>query len=237
MVRVAAVVILGVLAFGTTVPRAAQAQDAAGPTVTVQGVGEVSAPPDMAIVSVGVAEEADEARAALSAMNDAATAVIERLRRAGVSDADLQTGALRLDPRYRASSLSGESRVDGYRASTMLTVRVRDLEVLGGLLDAVVGDGANQLSGLRFDLSESKPLRDAARRAAIADAIDRAALYADAAGLALGEVRLIRESGGSGGPEPMALMMEARSSGVPVEAGEIQIVERVTVVFALTPAQ
>lgn len=203
-------------------------------TVSVTGRGEVSVAPDMAIISVGVAEDADEARVALNEMTRSAAAVIARIEAAGVASEDLQTGALQLSPRYGTSSLSGYSQIEGYQASTTLTVRVRDLPELGTILDAVVTDGANQLSGLRFDVADREPLLNEARQAAVADARSKAELYATAAGVSLGPVLVIAENAGfGGGPEPV-MMMEARSSGpVPVAAGEITISATISMTYGI----
>lgn len=113
-------------------------------------------------------------------------------------------------------------------------VRVRDLEKLGEILQAVLNDGANDLSGLSFGLQDPRPVEDTARHAAVMDALAKAQLLADAAGVALGPVLTITEGGGGSQPmfdAPMARMELA--SPVPVSAGETVISQRVTLVFSL----
>ncbi len=205
--------------------------------ITVTGLGEVSVPPDMAVVSIGVGEDAADARAALDAMNAAAAAIIARIREAGVDGADLQTGSLMLHPIYAASSRPEDSRTAGFRAETALTVRVRDLSRLGAILDATVGDGANQISGLRFDILDRDAALSEARRAAVDDARAKAALLAEAAGVGLGPLVSLTEGGASGGPVPMDMMFEARAASVPVEAGEITVSATVTMVYGIAPAE
>jgi len=116
----------------------------------------------------------------------------------------------------------------------MVTVRVRALDSLGGVLDAAVGQGANNLYGLSFGLQEPEPKLDEARRDAIADARRKAELYALAAGVTLGEVVSISEQTGYDRPMPeMRAASFAKDSGVPVAEGELSLTASVTVVYDL----
>ncbi len=112
-------------------------------------------------------------------------------------------------------------------------VRVRDLAALGGILDTVIADGANDFNGLRFGLQDPAPLMDEARRRAVDDAMARAALLAGAAGVTLGPVLSIDDQGGSR-PMPMAEMAMRMSAGAaPVAAGELTLTANVAMVFAI----
>jgi len=221
------------LAVAVTLP--AQAQEAAPPRViTVTGEAVVAAIPDLAYVSIGVTEEATAAAEALRAMSEAMTAVMARLEAAGIAPTDLQTGQLSLEPRYDHSSNDGVPKMTGFVATTMLDVRVRDLDLLGTVLDAVVQDGANRLGGVRFDLTDREPALDAARRDAVAVARARAELYAEAAGVTLGDLQSLSEQQNYGGPQPMfARDMAMESMPVPMAAGEVNLSASVTLVYAI----
>ena len=116
----------------------------------------------------------------------------------------------------------------------MVTIRVRRLDELGAILDQVARDGANSFNGLQFGIAEPGPLRDAARRKAVEDAMARAALLAAAAGVSLGPVLSITDAP-AGGPRPvMADMAFARSAeALPVAAGELSLGASVSMVFAI----
>ena len=146
----------------------------------------------------------------------------------------LQTSGLTLRPVYDHSS-NGPPKVTGFAAETRYDIRVEDLPMLGRLLDALVSVGANRLDGVRFDIAEPRPMRDAARRDAVADARAKAELLADAAGVTLGAVMTIDEVMSGGRPVPMLemRMMDAAGSGVPIAEGEVGIEARVTIVFAI----
>ncbi len=121
----------------------------------------------------------------------------------------------------------------GYVAAIDLMVRVRDLAALGGVLDAVISDGANAMNGIAFAVAEPAPLEDEARRAAVADARAKAEVLADAAGIALGEVIAIHEGGATPVPGPVMRSMAMAESAVPIAGGEIDVRARVSVVYAI----
>jgi len=94
----------------------------------------------------------------------------------------------------------------------------------------VIEDGANDFHGLQFSMQNPDPLMDEARKAAVKDAMAKAVLYADAAGIELGQVRSITEQGG-GRPMMMEMAASARKGGVPIAAGEVTVSSSVSMVF------
>ena len=99
-------------------------------------------------------------------------------------------------------------------------------------MDAAIADGANTLNGLTFGLQDQRPTEDEARKLAVADALARARLLADAAGAKLGAIQSISE-GGSNVPGPLPMFKTMDSAAVPVAAGEVGISANVTIVWAL----
>ncbi|MCP1167252.1 SIMPL domain-containing protein [Limimaricola litoreus] len=201
-------------------------------SITVAGEGHVRAAPEMARVRLGVSETAPTARAALDAMNAAMARVLDQLSAAGIAPEDVQTGQLSLDRDY-ARARDGQSEPEGFVASTLVELRVQEIDSLGAVLDAAVGEGANRLQGIEFMLADQAAARNEARRAAVADAQARAALYAQSAEVALGEVLSISESNISSGPQPMMGMRMAAAESVPIAQGEVEVSAGVTLVFAI----
>ncbi|RYH01796.1 DUF541 domain-containing protein [Salipiger sp. IMCC34102] len=214
-----------------TLAGAAAAQEGG---LTVTGHGEVMAVPDMARISLGVTQEAETAQAAMTAMSADMRDVMAAIAEAGLEDRDIQTGSLRLDLVQQYDRETGESTITGYRASTDVDLRVRVLDDLGPVLDAVVGEGATQISGLVFDVADRSGLLDEARRSAVADARAKAELYADAAGVTLGSISEMRETETVEPPRPMMRMaMDQEGAGPPIAAGELAINADVTVTWDL----
>lgn len=205
--------------------------------ITINGLGEVTAEPDMAIVMSGVVTDADTARAALDANTRAMAGLFEVLRDAGIEERDIQTSGFSVEPKYVQSDRRDAQGyrlppvIAGYRVSNAVTVRVRDLDNLGRVLDRSVTVGANSISGVAFALAEPGGLLDEARRLAVADAIARAELMTGAAGVGLGRIRSISEQSAPR-PQPMADMARlavSAESAVPVAAGELSYTATVSI--------
>lgn len=201
--------------------------------IKVTGQGSVSAVPDMATISLGVTTEDRDAAKALAANSAAVSVVLDRVSAAGIASRDIQTNGLSLSPLWSKSGSTGDGRrkISGYSASNQVTIRVRVLDELGGIVTAAVRGGANQFNGLEFGVQNPAPLLEDARRAAVADGVARASLYADAANVTLGAILEISEQDAYRGPQPMRAA--DMSVAVPVAGGEISIGASVTIVFAI----
>jgi len=214
-------------------PLAAPAQVPDGPAIIVTGEGVVAMRPDMATIRLGVTTEARGAAQALADNSAEMADILAFLRQEGVDETDIQTSGLHLSPRqedYR--NASSTPRVVGFVATNQVTVRVRDLDRLGPVLDAVVREGANRFDGLSFGLTDDSAALAEARRQAVADARAKAETYAGAAGATLGPIRLIQDQ--SGGAAPVQMRMAAESvQGVPVAPGEVSVRASVTITWDL----
>lgn len=206
-------------------------------TISVSGIGEVWAEPDMATIQVGVSTKAATAQAALDANSTATAKAIATLKDVGVAEKDLQTSTISLYPDYRYDQTDREQKLVGYRATNSLTVKIRDLDKAGKALEAAVGSGANQVNGLSFGFEDQKPLVNEARRKAVEDAKEKAELYAKAAGVKLGPVLVIGEPGVQiAQPRNRALRADVQaeaSSAPPVQAGENQVRATINIVYAI----
>lgn len=213
-------------------PLASLAEEAAR-QIVVSAVGSASATPDMATVSMGVRREAQTAEEAMQGVAEATAIVLEEVSEAGIDARDVQTSSLMLNPVWDQGNTRPPA-IRGYAAETMLSIRVRDLENLGTLLDAVVGGGANRLNGLSFGIAASDDIESEARADAVRRARAKAETLAAAAGVELGPIQSISEGGGGGAPAPMmrGAMMEA--SAMPIASGELDIRVSVTVVFGIS---
>lgn len=194
-------------------------------TLSVTGTGEIAVAPDMATIRTGVESEAGTAREALDANNMAIAAVIAALKDAGIEARDIQTSGFNVQPRYQRADRNSdqpERKIIGYTVSNTVMVAVRDLDTLGGVLDAVVGAGGNRIGGIAFLVSDADKRLDEARTLAIKDATRKARLYAEAAGVSLDGIVSISEGGGfQPFPRQEAMMMrDAAVSAVPIETGE-----------------
>lgn len=210
-------------------------------TITITGRGVMSAEPDIAVVNAGAVTEATTARLALDANTKIMSDAFAALRAMGVEDRDMQTSRLTVEPRYTYfDSSNGQRRpprIDGYSVSNQLRVRVRDLTIIGEVLDALITAGVNQMGGLSFAVDEPAALFAQAREAAVADAVAQAELLTQAAGVSLGRVISIGQNqANQRPPQPqmarMAMAMDS-AEAVPVATGEQELAATVTITWAI----
>ncbi len=208
------------------------------PMISVTGEATVNAAPDLAQIDGGVTTDAKTAREASDANNAAMGRVLLALQGAGIAEKDYQTSRLSLSPQYAnvGPNRNGPPVVSGYRASNRVTVRLRDVSKVAGVIDALVAAGANDIGGISFAVSNPSKLLDEARPLAIADARRKAEIFAKAAGVALGDPLSISE-GGVAPPMPMARRASMDFAGAAVAPGEETLHIHVSVSWAIKPAQ
>ncbi len=217
----------------------AQAQDktsrAADRTVSVSVSGAVSAEPDIAHISTGVVTEAETAREALTRNTAAMKKVIDGLKGLGIAAKDIQTTAFNIEPRYSQSRSSPASapQINGYRVVNHVRIVAREIARLGDVLDQMVTLGANQMHGLSFQVSKAETLKDEARKVAMANALRRAKLFAEAAGAEIGPVLAISEDVAHIVPRGAPMARAAMAEAVPIESGSQALEVRVSVTWAL----
>ncbi len=241
LLKIATVPAMIALIAAMVLPFPAAAADHDSGQIRVTGVGEVYAAPDMATVSLGVVTEAKTASGALGQNSEIIAELITALKAEGIAARDLQTSGISVQPVYsrpsKSSSRSEEApKIVGYTVRNTLTVRIRDLDRTGTLLDKMISLGSNTMNGITFGIAEPKPLQNEARKAAVADAREKAELYAEAAGVELGDIKLITEPQAQP-PRPVAIQMRAAvpvaESAVPVEAGELSVSARIEIVWEI----
>lgn len=205
------------------------------PSLTVAGVGEASARPDLAEIQVGVITEAETAGEALHRNTVAMRALFDTVTAFKIADRDVQTTVLNVSPVYaRGDRRTQPQRIVAYRVENRVKVKVRDLTHLGSILDTLVAQGANTVHGIAFRVGTPQPLLDQARRAAVDDARRKAELYAKAAGVGVGRVLSIQEEHlRMPPPRPFAARTMAAEAAVPVASGESTVSVRVVITYQL----
>jgi uncharacterized protein len=207
----------------------------AGTRLDISADGEVTRAPDIATLSAGVVTSGSSAAAAMADNARRMAAATAALRQAGVADRDIRTSSLSLQPRYADTNGDQPPRIVGYQASDQLSVTFRDIKRAGPILDALVGQGVNQINGPDFALEHPDAALDEARAQAMQKARARAETYAKAAGLSVKRIVAIQETGGYSPPQaPRPFMMMARAkAATDLQPGEEKIGVTVNVTFEL----
>jgi uncharacterized protein YggE len=194
--------------------------------ITVLGTGSANVAPDRASFAFGTVSQAATAKAALAASSQSVARVIAALKKAGLSQADIQTAEVSLSPQMNDKG----DAVVGYVASNTVTATIKRLGDAGDIVDTAVEAGANQVSGPNLLASDQDAAYRNALKGAVADARAKAETLANASGSTLGKITAIVEGGGA---IPMPLAAGAKDSSVPIEPGTQKIEATVSVTYAL----
>jgi uncharacterized protein YggE len=164
--------------------------------------------------------------------------VIAAARAASVEERDVQTVGFSLEPQY-AYARGAPPRITGYVSRNIVSIRLRDVAAVSGLIDATVAEGANELQGIQFAFQDEEASRDQARAQALQTARARAEAYADAADMRVVRMLSITEPGGLVPPidrrnrfGPVAVATEGAAQSA-VRPGELEAQSELTVVFEL----
>ena len=202
--------------------------------ISVSGEGEATIAPDMAVVSLAVSAKGTELGPTRDDVNARTSSVLARLRELDVADADLQAPDVEIHPEY--DYRRDAQKLLGYRVSRTVTARVRALDTLGGVLDAISAAGANEVHGARMAASDPSEAEHAALAAAVEAARSSAEAIASAAGVTLGDVLRVEEAERMDMPRgAMRMAAMAESADVPTEvaAGELTVRRAVRARFAI----
>lgn len=221
--------ILAILA--SPAPAQDQPSQPRDPVVVTTGEGMVKRAPDRAWVTVAAESRAKGPREAQKMNADAMSAVMQRLKGAGLPADAIRTLAYDLQPEFDYAD--GRQRLRGYVARNSVEVRVDDLPRLGEILDVAVTSGATNVGGVRFDIKDRDAAEREALKLAVADARARADAAAAGAGVKIERVLRIEEHRAvvpPPRPMPMATMRDvAVTAGEPpIAAGEMEIKAMVT---------
>ena len=218
----------------------ASAQTPAAPVqavIVTTGEGVVKRAPDRAWVTIAAESRARTAQEAQRVNTDAMTAVIERVKAAGIPADAIQTTGYNLQPEF--DYVNGKQTLRGYVARNQVQVRVDALAKTGDVITAAVATGATNVSGVRFDLKDRDTIERDALRVAVQDARQRANYAATGAGVSIDRViRVDEQRDTNDGPRPMQMNMammrqDSAQAAVPLEAGEIEVRARVTLTVSI----
>ena len=204
--------------------------------LTVSGTGEATAEADMVTIVLGVQTRNESAAVAVAENAQMMADSIEALKAAGISEEEIKTSRFSIYPTrdWIDGELSDEVIFEVNNQVTV-TQNLTDELDLGEIIDAAVEAGANTVESVTFGLTDPTVVHEEALEEAVDEAAGKAEVISGAAGVALGRILSISESGTS--PEPLAesrvfFAAEAGAS-TPIVPGEVEVTASVTVTYEI----
>jgi uncharacterized protein len=231
-VAVAGTIAVGALTLTSRPPVAAAADDLRS-TVSVVGDGRVLVQPDVALASFGVEATGQTLVDAQGQASTRMQAVVDTLTGLGISRDDIRTNRLSASPVYDPKN---NSVIQGYRAANSVQVKLRQLDQVGAIVDAVTSAGANRVDGLSFAVEDLERPKDQARAQAMQNARAKADQLASLAGMRIVGIKSIEEADPSATPiraQPATARSDAYAAAPPppVEPGTQEVRTQVSVTY------
>ena len=207
--------------------------------IRVIGRAVVEAVPDYVTVRIGVSNRGASPTAALDQNSAAARKIVDFAKASGIQERDIQTDAVNLSPLFKTvRDPNGTTRQepDGYTASNTVRVKLSELPKLGAFMRQALDQGANNINGVEFGLSNHESALDDARTRAVEDAVRQAQRLAEAAKVKLGKIQEILSPPRSQVVTGRVTAMAARAPAgapVPVEAGSLEVNAEVEIIWAI----
>ncbi|HEY79178.1 MAG TPA: SIMPL domain-containing protein [Dehalococcoidia bacterium] len=205
--------------------------------IWVTGEGKVSVTPDVAMINLGVEAQANKVELARQQAEEAMTAIMAELESYGVAEEDIKTQRFSIYPVRRWEK--DQEILIGYRVTNIVTVKIRELDDTGAIIDAVVSAGGDytRVNSVSFTVDDPTEYYEEVREKAMEDAENKAEQLADLSGVSLGRPTYINEGSiyapvtrdmyyaeaGAPAPEPTT----------PISPGETDIRLTVQVVYSI----
>lgn len=198
----------------------------------VVGTAKATETPDIATTQIGVQTFNREVEPAVAENNRIAEAIIGAMRQQGIDEKDIKTTNFSIYPQRNWQN-GGQGEITGFQVDNMISVTIRNLNIVGKALQAAINAGANNVYGLNFGIDDTETLKRELRLKAIEDARKQAEDIASAAGVELGKIITINDVSYSIPSARVDYDKAAAESAVPIQAGDLDITVQVEIVFSI----
>mgnify|MGYP001567058351 CR=1 FL=1 len=215
-------------------------------TISFSGHGEVMAVPDIANIYFTITKDDKTVKDAQAGVAVIEKKALDLLKAKGVADKDIKTANASFYPKYEYRQAvclqgycppSGKQVLVGYTASESITVKIRNTDSVGDIMQGLGITGVSDLNGPNFAIDKEDALKAQARKLAIDDAKIKAKVLAKDLGVRLGKITSFSENGNYPIMYAKSAMMDSAVGGAPAPAvipkGENTISSDVTITYEI----
>jgi uncharacterized protein YggE len=152
--------------------------------ITVSGEGRTFAVPDIALIQLGAVTEGLEVGDVVRENTEKMNNILKEIKTLGIEEKDIKTTTYNLAPRYEWTE-DGKRIFKGYTLTQQISVKIRNFEKIGDVLEKTTEKGANLVGDLQFSIDEPEKVRQEARKEAIERAKAKASQISTDSGLKL----------------------------------------------------
>jgi uncharacterized protein YggE len=179
--------------------------------LAVVGQGKVDVVPNITTIDAGIiVNNAATTQEAQEKMNTINNKIIDALTKMGIDKKDIQTSQYSVNPNYTFGN--GDNKISGYNGNASVTIKVRDANKVGQVIQSATNAGANDVHSQGFSVDDPSVYQDQAREKAIQDAKNQAKKLSQELGIRLGPITNMVESSGNN-PMPVTFNSMAPEAG------------------------
>ena len=207
-------------------------------TMTVSAQGKTTATPDLAEISFSVVSQGKNPTDLTTNDNQKSAAIAQFLAGQNIATSDIATTNYSLSPNYQYDETSERNYITGYTLTDTVEVKIHDLTQVATVLGGLAPLGVNQIGSVDYTFNNTDSLLATARSQAITNAQTKAEQLASEAGVSLGRVISVNESGVIPLPYPYPVYSMAAGSGAMASAptvnpGTQDVTDNVTITYEL----
>ena len=213
--------------------------------ISVSGVGEVNAVPDIAKLSFSISKDGKTSKEAQDFLNEQLTKTLSYLKEQKIEDKDIKSEYGGVTPKYDTirpcydyKCPNQEAKIIGYVATQTITIKVRAVDTANDVRTGLTTLGITDVSGPNFSIDDEELLKDEARGLAIKDAQEKAEVLADQLGVKLGKITSFSDNNSVGYPMAYesSMMMKTMTASAPAPVlpkGENKITSNITITYEI----
>lgn len=207
-------------------------------TIQVNGIGEITAKPDVAYINISVETSSMVAADAVKQNAEKTKNVIDKIKSVIDKKDKVKTTNYSLSPVYEYNNTTKKQYLKEYRVVNEVLVETYNLDNVGKLIDSTTTLGANRISGPRFGIKNSDDLE----REALVKAVEDAKRTAETVALASGTniIKILRINPSYNSPIPYydggyktRAFAAAETAPTPIESGDLTITANVSIVYEI----
>ena len=161
-------------------------------TISVGGIGEISFDPDIAYVSVGVNGVFQDVTKGQKEINNKINNFLDKIK--GIVPKDnISTERFSVNNTYEY--VSGKRQFAGYTIDQNLKIKLKDLKLIGEVIDLAVENGLNNVGQIIFSSSKIDEYKQKALKQSLLDAKKKAELIAGTMNTGKIKIKQIQEVG------------------------------------------
>ena len=187
-----------------------------GPHIETSGTGVIEVQPDMATLVISVNTSAKKSADAKKQADERVAQYFSLLEKMGVDKKDINAANVVTRAEYDYSKSIG-SKLTGYSANRIVTVKLRQLDKLNPILDGALEAQLNEISSIQLGVAEEDAYKEQAKKRAMENAFEQAKSLAEGFGAKLGPIYRISYQATEMPGRPMPVMMRAK--GAMMESG------------------